>query len=559
MAVNIYEQPIKSAVDLEDAVTVYVPGYANFGPAEPTLCTSESEFEGLFGSTPYFFEEDQPQSEIAKGSPEKGYLYAKSLLASGLNVLFHRYKSPDAKIAEGELTISYGETEKIKSLENYKIVAKAISFGRGYKDTKVVLEKKQGNLYRLTIYSQDGGKAYSDVVSLDPTSSLYIKTISLPLIEFKVKKGDSYGEIEDSIMEIIVSSKYHNITYSGVAVEDDTCEALELTFADDSSPEFYVDDIFYGASDTLPEGVKVGDVKTKGLISSLADSSSAGLMYPLADFERYPSVTYLTSGGYYIDSGAAGNMLAMAEKIKAIALIDLKHGYEVNDQTTWNTFQNALASITGSSIAKGKGAAFIGCNSFDLSPYRIILGESFNYLKCLGENMKKGIAAWIPVANDPNGVSPLGYDSTDKINTELSETIAESTIGVQANPLIYSYSAGGYKIMGNRTLLSNDGVLSPNSFLNVSVVVNRVERACRQTANKLKIVSTSPSDTFQKFKNSVAKTLDPMVVSQDGLLSYKIKHLPKTKPATIDIQIVLVVVEGIETFNIYIPYSISLD
>ena len=27
--------------------------------------------------------------------------------------------------------------------------------------------------------------------------------------------------------------------------------------------------------------------------------------------------------------------------------------------------------------------------------------------------MKKGIAAWIPVANDPNGVSPLGYDSTD--------------------------------------------------------------------------------------------------------------------------------------------------
>ena len=34
------------------------------------------------------------------GSPEKGYLYAKSLLASGLNVLFHRYKSPDAKIAD---------------------------------------------------------------------------------------------------------------------------------------------------------------------------------------------------------------------------------------------------------------------------------------------------------------------------------------------------------------------------------------------------------------------------------------------------------------------------
>ena len=79
--VNIYEQAIKPVVDLEDGVTVYVPGYSTIGPEEPTLCSSESEFEGLFGSSPYLFEADQEYSLISQGSPEKGYLYAKSLLA----------------------------------------------------------------------------------------------------------------------------------------------------------------------------------------------------------------------------------------------------------------------------------------------------------------------------------------------------------------------------------------------------------------------------------------------------------------------------------------------
>jgi hypothetical protein len=165
------------------------------------------------------------------------------------------------------------------------------------------------------------------------------------------------------------------------------------------------------------------------------------------------------------------------------------------------------------------------------------MGDSINYLKCLGENMKLGVPAWLPVANDPNGVSPIGYDTTSKISTSLAETMAEGSVGVSVNPIIYSTSANGYKIMGNRTLLANDGVLSPNSFLNVSVIVNRVERAARQIGNKLKIVSTNPDDTFIKFKNTLAKTIDPMTVNKDGVLSYRVRHLPKDKPSTINIQI----------------------
>lgn len=531
MAVNLYESAQRPVVNLEDQVTVYVPGYSYYGPEEPTLCSSQSEFEGLFGSTPYLFEADQTVSKISAGSPEKGYLMAKSLLASGLQVLFHRFKTPGTPTAQGIITVTSTKAPG----GTYKLVARAISFGRAYVGLKVVLSKNQGNLYDIVISSSTGEQLYSGTVSMDPANSLYIKLANLTYVEFMAE--DSSGnlvDIEDSIMMSICQDSSYTVS----------ADQVELAFPEpDEAPEyeFYLDD----------------DGETKGMLSSLADSSSAGMMYKLGDFEKYPSITYLTSGGYYTNVSVAGNMVAVADKIKAIALIDLN--LSIKDQATWAAAKTTLASISGADSAKAKAAFFVGCNSFDLSPYRIVLGDSYCYLKCLGENMGSGIADWIPVANDPNGVSPDGYDTTQEIDTELSETIGEGKIGISANPIIYSSSAGGYKIMGNRTLVSNDGVLGPESFLNVSVVVNKVCRAARQVANKLKIVSTSPTDTFTKFKNGIAPTLDPMVTTGDGLQSYKVKHLAKTEAATINIQIALVVVEGIETFNIYIPYSIALD
>ena len=113
--------------------------------------------------------------------------------------------------------------------------------------------------------------------------------------------------------------------------------------------------------------------------------------------------------------------------------------------------------------------------------------------------------------------------------------------------------------MGNRTLYPNDGVLGPQSFLNCQIVVNTVERSARRAANKLRIVSTNAETAFKNFRNSVEKTCDKLLTNGDGLAEYTIVKLPKTKPATIDIQIKLTVVEGIETFNIYVPYSLSLD
>ena len=527
MGVSIYESAIKPSVDLEDSVNVYVPGYSSIGPEEPTLCNSVSEFEGLFGSSPYLFESAQfsGANAIAIGSPEKGYLYAKALLNAGLKVLFHRVKPDGATTASVDIAVEYGTEGE------YTLVAQAISFGKSYNGVKVTLSPvttTAQKLYKITIKDANGSDVAKDVlVSLDPTSSIYIKLVNLPLIQFKAKVNGVIVDIEDSIMMAI-------------------CKAATVTIA---STEFT---LAGGGPDT-------NEFSASSLLGGLADKS---LLKPLLDFERYPSVTYLTSGGYYVNSGsadAAAGLIEYADSIKAVSLIDYAAASQVKDSSSWNTYQASLAGLTGTTTAKGKSATFIGCNSFNLSPYRVVLGDSLNYLVALGNNIKNNIKPWIPVANDPNGVAGIGYDTTNKITTDLAETISEGNIGVSANAIIYSKSAGGYKIMGNRTLRSNDGVLSPNSFLNIAVIVNRVERSCRQTANKLKIVSTNPRETFNKFEESVSKTIQPMVVNQDGVLSYKMRMLPKTKPATIDIEIHLVVLEGIEQFNIYIPYELSLD
>lgn len=553
MAVNLYEEAIKSTSNIEDDVYVYVPGYANIGPEEPTVCSSVSEFESLYGSTPYYFEKDQEDSGINEGSPEKGYLYAKSLLESGLKVIFHRYKMNGVQTAQATFTINYDYDESLNDGEGgygkqYDMAVVATSFGRSYIGTTVSLTKEDTNLYTLLVTNSSGETAYSGTISFDPSSSIYFRVLDLGLIEFKaVNSSGELEDVEDALLEVIADSGDYTFSVDGESNGSEYITGLTLDYedGDKGDPEFSLDG-------------------NDGLLKAMATSGTDGLFYPLTDYEVYPSVAYITDGGYYIGYDVALNMLSIADEIKAVALIDYdfdKYDLDLTTEDGWKVAKASLTnSLTGSSAEeKGKGAIFVGCDSHEISPYRIRLGDSFNYLKCLGENIENGIANWIPVANDPNGVSSTGYATTKKINSILAETMAEGKIGISINPIIYSTSAGGYKIMGNRTLLSNDGTLAPNSFLNVTVVVNRVLRASRQAANKLKIVSTNANDTFQKFKQLVAATLDPMVTSGDGLSAYKIQHLAKTEAATINIRITLTVVEGIETFNIYVPYSISLD
>lgn len=97
--ITILEQDLTRAQDSSvlDNV-VYVPGYALMGPAnEPTLCSSLSEFQSIFGYTPYKFKKKQTYSALGEydGEYDKSYLYAAELLKAGLPVLFERVVNGD--------------------------------------------------------------------------------------------------------------------------------------------------------------------------------------------------------------------------------------------------------------------------------------------------------------------------------------------------------------------------------------------------------------------------------------------------------------------------------
>ena len=69
----------------------------------PTLCQTVTAFENYFGKEPYQFQNDEAYNgiEVEAGDFDPGYIYAKELLAAGLQVV---YEALDTDIASGEDT-----------------------------------------------------------------------------------------------------------------------------------------------------------------------------------------------------------------------------------------------------------------------------------------------------------------------------------------------------------------------------------------------------------------------------------------------------------------------
>ena len=95
---------------------VYIPGYAKMGPiGEPIECTTLSEFESIFGTSPYKFKNANSYNGISysAGDYEKSYYYAAELLKTGLPIVFERIETSNVdytystiKLREKYLTYS---------------------------------------------------------------------------------------------------------------------------------------------------------------------------------------------------------------------------------------------------------------------------------------------------------------------------------------------------------------------------------------------------------------------------------------------------------------------
>lgn len=539
MPINFVETPVTPAVDLDSDVVVYVPGYAVKGPGDPTLVNS-GNFTQLFGEGPYIFKTSQTSAKtkknnVIKGKGDRSWYFAKGLMDAGLTVLFHRMGEgtvPVPKTAPNVFTINDMAQAKAKqAISGFTFMAKSKYFGCYYAGMNVTLTQLTNGVTSVTV-SQGSKVLETANVSFDPSATNFIGSYDFANIIFCTSEGD-----------------FSDLDISGYLSENPNAE---LYGSGTGTLQVYDDNGGIVEDTSTIEEFKIADFE-----NSLANATGAQSAFDdILDTDRYPTVTYITAGGYFIDSTIAGNMMDHAFTVKAMALIDFP------DDVTLETFSALQAKFalipTKQSLARSRGHQVLGCDTFVVNGTRLVMGDSFGYLARIGSNIASGLPAWIPAANNSAGLITSGVATTRPVNKALADEMAFGTVGCSVNPVVYKQNVG-YVIMGNRTLYPNSGVLGPQSFLNCMLVVNSTERAARNVANQLLIVSTNANDTFNTFKTGVSKTLDKMLTNGDGLREYNIRHLPKTKPATIDILIELTVVEGIETFNIKVPYSISLD
>lgn len=533
MAINLYEQPIMPVVDLDSDVIVYVPGYAIKGPGEPTLVNS-SNFTAIFGDAPYTFPADQTASvdknKALKNGKEKSWIYAKGLTDAGLTVLYHRFKPNDAPIPKVEAGFSVVDAAASAISVSYTLCARSKYFGLYYRGLVVVFTKLSGGVSKVEVKTSASASATileSHTFTFNPSSNNYLANIEFSNIELYGLDNETEISILDFCEDVIAAAPTYQAYITGSGTLTDPAETDGFTVAD--------------FENELKTGTNTYKI--------------------LEDTETYP-VTYITTGGYFVQAGSSSplspaGILNLASGIKAVAAIDYANALANADGfETYKANAIALGGVTDN-LNYSFGFQVLGCDTFNADGSRILLPDSYGYFVKLGANVSNGIPTWIPVANNANGIVSAGIAATRPVDFAL-ESVMISNIGASINPIIKKKNVG-YVIMGNRTLYPNQGVLGPQSFLNCRLVVNAIERSARTSANKLRIVSTNRDTAFKTFKNDVSKTADKYLTAGDGLAEYNITLLPKTKPATIDIRIQLTVVEGIETFNIYIPYSIALD
>lgn len=535
MPINIYEQPITPSADL-DEVIVYVPGYSVKGPSEPTLVKA-SNFTAIFGDSAYQFSTDQSDvlvtnNKALQKSYEKSWKYAKDLVDSGLTVLFKRFKPSNAPVpsffysnVSGLSTPSISVQDKDGTNMSPYLKVSSKYFGIYYNGLTVIASKVNGTNGVSRIEVKSGEKILeSKLVSFDSSATNYFATLEFDNIVF-----EAYTALSDD-------------DANKISLED-AC----LRWISDKGTNIYLI-----GSGELTTTETTDNFSIKEFEEAVKDAS---IFSDLKDTETYP-VSYITAGGYWLDSTtlSPANALKLANSIKAVFPVDLQDDFDVDTFET--TIKDKLLAL-GDPLDMSQGFFLYGCDTYSDGNTRSVYPESYGYFIRLGKNISNNLPAYTPTANNSQGIISNGLTTSRKVDKLLEDSMI-SKVGCSVNPIIYKKNVG-YVIMGNRTLYPNNGVLAPQSFLNCRLVVNSVERSARRSANKLRIVSTNSNTAFKTFSNDVSKTCDKMLTNGDGLAAYDIIKLKKTEPATLNISIHLVVVEGIETFNIYVPYELQLD
>lgn len=571
---------------------VYVPGYAVKGPVNsPVLCTTYASFISQFGSTPYIFKADQiyDSSKVASmGDYEKSYLYAAELLKQGLPVLYERVASKD-NTNKASLQINFKniiiQGIHISGEDYYRIVGQKSEIG-----TTIIWELTKGT-------AEDIGELVD--------SSLYTCSISEDLQTITFTYNDSENEIEIGPIEIVseltisesntdnyfsITAKYVgeygrniSISLSEASISSTADKYYVLTIAGaryivsfNSSNDYYIQSVLADVSDvdielqlsqdfiatnlyaldTLTneplEYTSTGDEVTISEIYDILKGSSSveSCFEKLKDVRSY-DVKFITSGAYYnlsaSESVVATNMLDTAvARTDALALIDMKRNTAkdsyltiVKSKLTSNYVNGEDRNNYGSLIAPSTKVLLSTTKTNEWMP------GSFNYLKCLASSINVN-PIWFAVA----GVNRALISDISEVEFEVSGSLLDtwqSDIDQNINPIM-NIRPYGYCIYGNRTLKKNINGLTSSSFTNIRVLINEVKKLVIQTASSLTYESNDII-LFNNFKSAIQPTLNKMV-SNRGLLEYKILKVESNKKGTFKGIVRLTPIEAVENFDI---------
>lgn len=555
---------------------VYVPGYAVTGPVNtPVLCRTVSEFQNIFGKTPYIFTENELYNTIfdgllepaltdynfcLKNEIEKSYIYAIELLNHGLPILFERImKVNDNAYANYNLRAT--GTEITENSPILKITAKypgnyGQSIAIELKSTE--LDKETINLYKyiydLTI---NINTSYTD--SLDNNIN-FINNHHRETIKFSFDPNSEYyfKDIKNNYIDI------------------NLVDGIDLT-------KTMYDDIVLNNIDKINLSyINTVDFTLKYYYSKLLSLDEIENPYiKLKDKNEY-QIKYITTGGYpnYFNTELASSQYKTinermaeiaAKRGDCIALID----YALNDyHNSNNEMESLYISVNGNfkndiEIQSNNGnfesiykyaTMFAPYGKYKSTIFNTIsiLPGSFAYLSTLGESLKNN-PSWYAVAGVTRGLVPNLIETIPNITGAVADLFQQyndynNFYGVTINPII-NIKPYGYTIWGNRTLYRIEEVLTASAYLNIRSLACDVKKLVYKTCKKYMFESLSDI-LWLNFKADIEPELDKMV-SGNGLSDYQIIRKSTTEKATICAIIRLYAIEAVENFDISIELSDS--
>lgn len=313
--------------------------------------------------------------------------------------------------------------------------------------------------------------------------------------------------------------------------------------------------------DLVEDEITVGDIYTTLKTASFWDE--------LQDKELN-DYAVLTTGAYPlhdptdINSNAAKQLQTAANYQLGFAVIDTRkrpHGQSIATEADLLISDNAtkpLSDVVAGLNALGEkneiyGAMFFDWRAYDTSFGRVELPPSFAYIKALAATGMSAnqIKPSEALANDCGTVS---VSDNDRLGGAVSDLLQRNNepVGVRVNPIQYLRDAGN-RIMGNSTLVNNQGELTNYSFLNIRVLTTLVKRFAYKLGNTLKF-KTNDLNTFLTFQSKMTafmnKLIDKGLKTEDNagkrIVPFGIERLPSTERGKIRINIWYYPLDAIE-------------